>query len=126
MSTPLSFITAVYRDIEVMQRASFSGVLYFFEDDLKTQPYPLAGSQFFWQVRNQAGEEILTLTTEAGEGLTIQNVNELHIDRTPTQMNIPKGVYKYDLNQVLDGIDEPIMYGDFAVVLKQTQLPVVP
>jgi hypothetical protein len=109
------------RILTCVQRSTFDFVLEFFLDEEETDPDSIDGSSFYMQVRNKAGDEILSLSTTEGEGMTIENSNQLVIYKSAEDMDIPEGTYRYDLNEInYAGDDYRIMFGDFIVKKKQS------
>lgn len=93
----------------------FTRTFRFWEDAAKTIPKPLAGKTFILRVKAEKnGRPVLTLSL--GQGLTIQNTNELKLTITNDEMAIPAKVYVYDIEQTDENsmVFTPVE-GDFKV-----------
>lgn len=121
MGAAINTSPAKCQPIKCMQRSTFNPILRFWQDAAKTVPQPLAGSQFKLDVRDRVGNLIVRFSTAAADGsFTIQNTNELAFY---SEMEVEFGTYKYDLEQTTpEDIILPLMYGDFIVQKKETQL----
>jgi hypothetical protein len=94
---------------------SFARIFKFWQDDAKTQPLDITTSTFKVEVRNKVNKRTV-LSFTSGAGLTIQNVNELVLSKSKTEMQIDAGVYQYDVQRTLATTEViTIIRGDFKV-----------
>jgi hypothetical protein len=116
MADQIEIPKQVEKTIVVMQRTTFDMVLRLWQDENKTIPDPLAGRTFKFEVRDKSGVAILQMSTAAGQGITIQNINELAF---LNQLAIVNGIYRYTLTETNGTTVRPVMQGDFVVQKNQ-------
>jgi hypothetical protein len=65
---------------------------------------------------------IIEFSTADGEGLTIENDNELHFEKSEADMDVEPGQYKYDLLQLTYDDDTlPHLFGAFTIRKTQSR-----
>lgn len=112
---------AVCHDIICKKGDTFFREFRYWQDVDKTIPVDITSSTFAMDViENKNRKPVLSF--EIGSGFTITAPNILTASKTATQMDIPEGNYKYDLQKTLgDGTVITIQKGIFTIEDDDTQ-----
>lgn len=81
-------------------------------------PIDITGIIYKMTVRGRSMPDVLTF--EFGNGFTKVDVNKLQMLKTATEMKIPAGAYRYDIQQTIDDVVTTIIRGSFIIEQDET------